>query len=319
MSCPTSQTLTSPTASPIPVVYAAATVVGGKAPVSVTCTPASGSTFPVGSTTVTCTATDAQQRTSSCSLTIAVHPPPQVQFTRYFAFGDSVTAGEDGLNTITSEVGGLLQFDQPVILVGRDYPAVLRSALQARYTLQTDAITVSNQGKPGEQARSADAVSRFSQLARGGGFQVALLMEGSNDIYEAYYSGNSTLTSAINALQQMIRAARSAGVRVYLATVPPQSRTLCTPICRGIAADLVPGYNDRVRSLASSEGAPLIDVYAAFGGDLTLLSPDGLHPNATGYERIADTFFQGIKATIETAPALATYRTTSYISSSSSR
>jgi lysophospholipase L1-like esterase len=302
VSCPAPQTLISPLATPIPVVYAAATVIGGKTPVTVTCTPSSGSTFPVGSTTVTCTATDAAQRTSSCSLTITVNPPPHVQFTRYFAFGDSMTAGEDGLNSITAEVNGLLQFTQPVLLVGRDYPSVLRSALQARYTLQTDAIAVSNQGKPGEQARSADALSRFTQLARGGGFQVALLMEGANDVYESYYSGSGVLSTAINGLQGMIRAARNNGLRVYLATIPPQNRAACTPICRGIAADLVPGYNDRVRNLAISEGVSLIDVYTAFGGDLSLLSPDGLHPNANGYERIADTFFQGIKATIETQP-----------------
>lgn len=303
ITCPPSpDPLTSPTASPIPVVYAGATVVGGREPVSVSCTPSSGSTFPLGTTTVTCTATDAQQRTSTCNLTVTVDAPPQVQFTRFFAFGDSITAGEDGLSAITFELNGNLQFGQSVILYGRDYPTVLRSALQARYTLQSGAIVVSNQGSPAEKA--AGGMSRFSQIVRGGGFQVALLMEGTNDVYEAYYSGDGALTSAINALQQMVRTARGAGLRVYLATIPPQSRTMCSPICRGIAADIVPRFNDRIRSLAISEGAPLVDVYAAFGGDTTLLSPDGLHPNASGYERIADTFFQAVKNTIETVPTL---------------
>ncbi|MCC6742758.1 MAG: HYR domain-containing protein, partial [Acidobacteria bacterium] len=39
---------------------------------TVTCVPASGSTFPVGTTTVTCTATDASSNSNSCSFTVTV-------------------------------------------------------------------------------------------------------------------------------------------------------------------------------------------------------------------------------------------------------
>ena len=39
-----------------------------------TCTPASGSTFPVGTTTVTCTATDAAGNTGTGSFTVTVTP-----------------------------------------------------------------------------------------------------------------------------------------------------------------------------------------------------------------------------------------------------
>jgi hypothetical protein len=42
-------------------------------PVTVTCSPASGSTFPVGSTSVTCTATDAAGLTANCSFTVTVN------------------------------------------------------------------------------------------------------------------------------------------------------------------------------------------------------------------------------------------------------
>jgi hypothetical protein len=41
--------------------------------VSVSCVPASGSTFPVGTTTVTCTATDQLQQTVMCSFTVTVN------------------------------------------------------------------------------------------------------------------------------------------------------------------------------------------------------------------------------------------------------
>jgi sugar lactone lactonase YvrE len=43
-------------------------------PVPVSCSPASGSTFPIGTTTVTCTATDAAGNTSTATFTVTVNP-----------------------------------------------------------------------------------------------------------------------------------------------------------------------------------------------------------------------------------------------------
>ena len=40
--------------------------------VAVSCTPASGATFPIGATTVTCTATDARGNTGVASFTVTV-------------------------------------------------------------------------------------------------------------------------------------------------------------------------------------------------------------------------------------------------------
>ena len=64
-------------------------------------------------------------------------------------------------------------------------------------------------------------------------------------------------------------------------------------------AELVPGFNDRIRSVAAAENVPLVDVFQAFGGNLALLSADGVHPNADGYKRIAETFFTAITGTLE--------------------
>lgn len=302
ISCPVSQSLTSPLGTPIPVVYGTPSVAGGASPVTTTCTPASGSTFPLGNTAVACTATDAQQRVSTCSLTVAVASPPRIALTRFVAFGDSITAGDDGQNSLTTDTGGVLQFVQSVILFGFEYPSVLRTSLKARYTTQTDAIAVLNAGNPGESAGSAATLARFSSVTSG--FQVVLLMEGSNDLGTAYTSGSTFSDAAITGLQSMLRRAKTAGLRPYLATVPPMNPNACTPICRGRAAGLVNPFNDRVRSLALSEGVTLVDVNQGFNGDLTLLSQDGLHPNAGGYERIADTFFQSIKSTLEQTTTL---------------
>jgi hypothetical protein len=43
---------------------------------SVTCTPASGATFPIGTTTVMCTATDSGGRTATASFAVTVNPLP---------------------------------------------------------------------------------------------------------------------------------------------------------------------------------------------------------------------------------------------------
>ena len=297
ISCPASQSLTSALAAPMSVVYSLPSVVGGTAPITTLCTPASGSTFPLGTTTVTCTATDAQRRVSSCSLTVAVASPARIRLTKFVAFGDSITYGEDGQNSLTSEVGGRLTFLRSVVLFGREYPTVLRGALVGRYPLQTDAISVTNQGNPGERAGDSATLTRFSTTIAA--TQVVLLMQGSNDLYDAYTDGSQASEAALVNLQKMVRSAKVAGVVPYLATVPPMNPNACTPRCRGFAANLVSPFDDRVRLLAASEGVTLVDVYKAFNGDLTLLSVDGLHPNASGYERIADTFFQAIKATLE--------------------
>jgi LPXTG-motif cell wall-anchored protein len=54
------------------VTYPAVTASGGVSPITVTCNRASGSTFPLGVTTVTCTATDAVGTTASGSFTVRV-------------------------------------------------------------------------------------------------------------------------------------------------------------------------------------------------------------------------------------------------------
>src|SRR4029453_16391660 len=58
ISCPASVTVPTTTTS-AQVAYGAPSVSGGTAPVTAACTPASGATFNVGTTAVTCTATDA--------------------------------------------------------------------------------------------------------------------------------------------------------------------------------------------------------------------------------------------------------------------
>src|SRR5205085_2079336 len=54
------------------VTYTTPTASDNCAGATVRCTPASGTAFPVGTTTVTCTATDASNNTAQCSFTVTV-------------------------------------------------------------------------------------------------------------------------------------------------------------------------------------------------------------------------------------------------------
>ena len=289
ISCPSAITVASSAGTPLSVAYGTATTTAGESPVQVACTPASQSTFPVGATTVTCTATDARQRSSSCTFQVTVTAPPRLSLTRFLAFGDSMTAGE-----IVSE--GLVPLLVDPALA---YPTDLQRLLTVRYGSQQ--AFVGNAGQPGET--TAQGVIRLATLIPGQ-YHALLLMAGANDI-----SGGDPLAvqPAATNVQRMVRAGKSAGLRVFLATLPPQNAAACRgsnafPGCvsRSGGADLVVGYNDALKLVAAQEAVSIVDPYQAFAGDVsTLVDFDGLHPTAAGYQRIADTFFSVIKLALE--------------------
>jgi lysophospholipase L1-like esterase len=253
----------------------------------------------VGTTTVTCTTSDAKARSASCTFPVVVLPPPALPVTSFLAFGDSITWGEDGRDATSANAIGQHIFVQ---LVGQTYPEVLEAELQARYQRQSP--TVENSGMRGESLADATTLTpdpatfaRFVSLTSSGLWGAVLIMEGSNDVNTA--AGDSrVLPPAIAALRHMIDDAKSRGMRVVVATIPPMVPPGADDRARGY--QVVPTYNDMVRSLATSEAVPLADVYASFGSDApALIGFDGLHPNPDGYKRIADTFFATIKSSIE--------------------
>lgn len=272
------------------------TVTGGAEPVTTGCTPISGSTFSIGTTSVTCTATDVRNRTSSCSFTVTVQAPARISLTRFVAFGDSITWGEDGTTlTAPAELANYPRF----VLTGSEYPRVLQQSMASRYTTQT--ISMRNEGNPAEKAGSSEALSRFIATVATRNYDVVLLMQGTNDILGGTGGNPPGIPSAIAGLRRMITEARNRGVRTFLATVPPGNPAGS----RGVQIyQTVPLLNAEIRTLATAEGVPLVDVNDAFNNNLTLLSGDGLHPNAQGYATIANKFFDVIKAQLETAPTL---------------
>ncbi len=277
--------------------YGSPTVVGGKAPVLTNCTPVSGNFFPVGSSTVTCTATDALSRAASCGFSVVVTRSPTIAFTKFVAFGDSITWGENGVDLSAFLAGSSGPYSEQILPHFRlpdvqQYPAQLQQKLAQRYVSQASSIEVRNRGVQGESA--ALAVGRFSTDITG--FQAVLLMEGANDL------GN--IGAGLNGLKQMVGIAKSRGIGVYLATLPPEEEATAPPR-RGKPLETMQ-MNDGIRVLAFVEGVTLVDVFQAFPpGSLIgqgLLSSDGLHPTGAGYTIIADKFFQVLRATLDTTP-----------------
>lgn len=293
ISCPTPPAQTSPNGQPFAVSFTTSVILGAT-PVTTTCTPPSGSLFPIGTTRVTCTATDARQRSASCSFNIVVQPSPTIRFTKIAAFGDSITWGEDGVVLTAVPTLPAFGFNVPTIrLVGREYPTVLQQLLSARYATQS--ISVLNNGNPGERTADPAAFTRFTQMTSSRTWEVVLLMQGTNDIF---YGDATQVAPAIAALRRMIGDARSRGIRTFLATVPPMR----AGGSRALGINVVPQLNAEIRLLATTEGVPLVDVFDAFNGNLALLAGDGLHPNADGYSVIATRFYDVVRRELETPP-----------------
>jgi lysophospholipase L1-like esterase len=263
----------------VPVTFEAPRTSNGLPPVSTSCSASSGSQFPIGATVVSCQARDAGTQSASCSFTVRVRAPPRLTFTKYLAFGDSLTEGVVSLGPT------ILSLDLP-----SSYPTVLRGLLRARYTTQS--LTVVNAGSAGEFA-SGEGIARFRPTLQQNRPEVVLLMEGTNDLLFQFRGVEPALT----ALDGMMREAESQNVRVCLATIPPQRVGGLRG--RDVVAGLIPGFNNDVRALAARHGAVLVDVYAGMKDDLSLIGLDDLHPTPRGYEVMASIFADAIKRNFE--------------------
>ena len=300
LACPSVSPYTSLDGAPQVVNYALPTLAGGHQPVGIACTPASGSSFPVGQDPVNCTATDAKKQTAMCTFTVVVQPPPIIAVTSFLAFGDSITWGEDGTNGPSTTQA----WHPEVQLTGQTYPDDLEKELQARYLQQMPTVTecgyrgetLTVQQDDGSWVPNQAAVDRFLTNIGTGQYRAVLIMEGSNDL--SVSRDSNVMGPAVGVLQTMVDSAKAAGMHPFLATIPPMVPPGDPSRTAGSA--LVPAYDNMIKTLAGNEGVPLVDVYGAFGTNApTLIGFDGLHPNAAGYQLIADTFFAAIKTVLE--------------------
>ena len=113
LTLPGNITVAATSASGAVVTYAASATDNVNGSVPVTCVPSSGSTFPIGTTTVNCSATDATSHTATGSFTVTVTGVTPYAFTGFLS--PLVTAANtDGASASTSFSGGTFQLGKAI-------------------------------------------------------------------------------------------------------------------------------------------------------------------------------------------------------------
>lgn len=269
-------------------------VMGGAPPVQTTCTPASGSTFPLGSTTVNCTATDASSRTAMCSFTVTLSGF-SIGLTKYETFGDSLTAGETGRSAIYVPL-----FDD----VANAYPTRLQAELDAVYPGQ--GVVVINKGHNGDTVEMVDDTIRAAIPQDRPG--AVLILAGYNDL-SACSPGQASSRACRDGIDRVglgirdcIRHTKeaNAGVQyIFVSTLTPPG---LSGSLRG-DANAINQANAQIRQQVAAGGAVLVDSYAAFlGHEAEYINVDGLHLTPAGYQALADAFFAAIQSAIPQTP-----------------
>lgn len=265
-------------------------VTGGQGSVTVSCSPQSGETFPIGATEVKCTATDTLNRTGSCTFNVNVSKLATLSKVKYFAFGDSITAGEITVPISGSIFSGASLISKQVVVPASSYPAVLQRTLQGRYASQASQIVVANYGVGGEKA--INARDRFIAGLNREQPQVVIILDGFNDIPGG---ADGAASSAANEVRIMASEATRRGMSVFIGTPTPGK-----PGSRQINPFLLVDYKGRMERVAAQEGATLIDFYTLMlPGVNQYIGVDGLHPNELGYTKMADIVFQAIQSAFE--------------------
>ena len=210
---------------------------------------------------------------SSADLTtqapLDAQPLRALPFRRILCFGDSTTKG------VTSR--GF--FERFTLSPVEGYIPKLGRLLRQEFG---DRAQLFNSGIGGET--TTQGLERLRIEVRSARYDLVLLLEGVVDVNNP----QPGFDLARSNLKEMMRVVKGEGIPVIIGTIPPLNddgfRT------RGV--ENVPKLNDMIREEAELEKVPLADHERAFGRNLTLQGPDGLHPNDAGYELIAETWFE---------------------------
>lgn len=211
-------------------------------------------------------------------------PVPRISRTRFLAFGDSITAGE-----VTQPVSAGGGIGKLVIVPAASYPSVLQGRLAGTYTSQAGSISVTNAGTSNETI--LEGTARFEEVFPSSQAQVVLFQEGVNHLN---LIGPDTSTGL---MRIMVQRAKDGNARVFVGSmvpvVPGRPRASVSP-------EALVTYNNVLQLMASQEGITYVDLYNPMLADAaTLIGSDGLHPTEAGYRRIAELFFEAIRAQLE--------------------
>ena len=329
LACPPPVTSQSLDALPVPIIWDLPTV--PNTPVETfSCAPMPGTAFPIGTSTVTCTAdwpavpttADEPPPVDSCGFTVTIDPPdPTLTFTQFMSFGDSITEGFVFAGPLPA---GVTALDIPAVLGGAggpaipgilravepfsSYPTRLLTLLTPAYLTQFIAVT--NQGISRE--RAAQGAARLPLSIQAFLPEVLLLLEGFNDInleLGLQPAGTPVDVDPIaNTLRDMVLTAEARGVEVLLATLTPVTdvREASDPGTRTAVLEL----NDEIRRMSPQLGnGGIVDLHSALDGVPGMIGADGFHPTVAGYRRIAEVFFAEIVSRYDITPRAPGLRT----------
>jgi acyl-CoA thioesterase-1 len=191
--------------------------------------------------------------------------PPQ----SYIAFGDSITFGYGD----NASRGG--------------YPGRLQTLLNSRGVT----ATVVNAGLSNET--TGEALSRINRVLNAAASgDVLLLMEGTNDVNAQASAGAISNETIVANLDEMALRAEARGQQVVHATVIPRLPSANFDGTNRVTADLA----GKIRELAFNRQRRLADPFQVFFHQtanftqLYLGGTDKLHPNAAGYDLLAQVF-----------------------------
>ena len=296
IACPADVTVTGVAAPAQAVTYTAPAVTEGAAPVTTTCAPASGASFPLGDTTVNCTASDAMSRQAACAFRVTLKGMA-LAAKKYLAAGDSFTEGENGRIA-------------PILDVPNAYPTKLQTSFDVTYPGQN--ITVINRGKSGDVVEvTVEKLKGFLVSDRP---DAVLLLTGYNNLL----NGGCKIRDGVNPFCNDSIRAVDTGVRdairkikespvpnayIFIGTLTPSGPLVPPTMDRRLQTAAIEQTNDRIRSAAAAGGAVLVDIYPLFRGhEAEYVDNDGLHPRPAGSQAIADAFFAAIQKTVTQTP-----------------
>lgn len=169
-----------------------------------------------------------------------------------------------------------------------NYPAVLGTLLGDGYCVNNYGCSGRTVQPDGDQPYTAERIYRKSLAYQP---DLVLLMLGTNDSKPYNWKGRDRYMAAIRGLVRAYRELPSHPA-VWLLTPPP---AFGSPVKFDVDPHVITGeICPALQGLAEEEGLPLIDLHDAFREKPDLFH-DGVHPDAAGARRIAETAFQQLQ------------------------
>ena len=190
----------------------------------------------------------------------------------YFEFGDSITDGDGSSN-------------------GDGY----RGRLETRLVQQLNRANVSRNGNQG--TTSAEGAARIGAWLRDFRPAYMLILYGTNDWNQSACNSDISTCFTQASIRSMVQQTKANGSLPVVSTIIPANTgyDARVPPDRNVR---IQQMNDQIRAVCQAEGCPVAESYNAFmtaaGGNLRSLYVDHIHPNDTGHDLIAQSFFEAI-------------------------